>query len=95
MNYAKAEKAADNSNIVSVASATRPPGAYALKWDGKDDEGKLVEAGKYIIYIEAAREQGTYQIIKQEMEFDGTPKQIDLYGNPEIASASLDYHKKP
>lgn len=95
MNYAKAEKAADNSSIVSVASATRSPGLYTLKWDGKDDEGNLVEAGKYIIYIEAAREQGTYQIIKQEMEFTGTPKQMDLFGNAEIASASLDYRKKP
>jgi thiamine biosynthesis lipoprotein ApbE len=78
----------------SVSSATRPPGRYTLKWDGKDDSGKPVKAGTYTIVIEAAREHGTYQILRQEMAFTGTPKQIDLKGGTEIASASLDYGRK-
>ena len=75
-------------------SATRPPGKYTLKWDGKDDNGKPVKPGTYTVVIEAAREHGTYQILRQEMEFTGTPKQIDLKGGTEIAAASLDYGRK-
>ncbi|MGJ5815807.1 DUF2271 domain-containing protein [Paludibaculum fermentans] len=77
----------------SVSSATRPPGKYTLRWDGKDDKGKAVKPGKYTVCIEAAREHGTYQIMRQEMDFSGAPKQVQLAGNPEIAGASLDYRK--
>ena len=84
-----------SSNISSTSSATRSPGKYTLKWDGKDDNGKLVSSGTYTIYIEAAREHGTYQLMEQKMDFPGTFKQIALKGNTEIASASLDYRKKP
>jgi thiamine biosynthesis lipoprotein ApbE len=78
----------------SVSSATRPAGRYALKWDGKDSQGNLVKPGKYTLFIEAAREHGTYQLMRQEIDFDGAPKQFNLPGNTEIASASLDYRKK-
>ena len=77
----------------SVASATRPAGKYTLKWDGKDNAGKPVKPGKYTVNIEAAREHGTYQIMRQEIELDGKPQQFQLPGNQEISSATIDYHK--
>jgi thiamine biosynthesis lipoprotein len=82
-----------NDITASVSSATRSPGKYTLKWDGKDNAGKLVKAGKYTVCIEVAREHGTYQLIHQEVDFTGTPKQVPLAGNVEISSASLDYRK--
>jgi len=85
---------ANKTNISSVSSATRAAGKYSVKWDGKDDKGNFVKPGRYTVYIEAAREHGTYQIISQEMSFTGVPKQMNLTGNVEIASASLDYRKK-
>lgn len=84
---------AGNNNISSTTSATRSPGKYTLKWDGKDDQGKLVKLGTYTIYLEVAREHGTYQLMTQDI----TPKKaqhIDLAGNTEVASASIDYRKK-
>src|SRR5262249_44326721 len=69
----------------SVSSATRPAGKYTLKWDGKDNQGKLVKPGKYTVFIEAAREHGTYQLMRQEIDFNGEPKQFNLTGNVEIA----------
>jgi FAD:protein FMN transferase len=78
----------------SVSGATRPAGKYALKWDGKDSQGNPVKPGKYTVFIEAAREHGTYQLMRQEIDFDGEPKHFNLPGNVEIASASLDYRKK-
>jgi hypothetical protein len=78
----------------SVSSATRPPGKYTLKWDGKDNSGKPVKPGTYTVNIEASREHGTYQVMRQEMDFNGTPKQITLNGGTEISGASLDYGRK-
>lgn len=77
----------------TAASATRSPGKYTVKWDGKDAKGVTVKPGKYAVCIEAAREHGTYQLIRYEMEFNGTPKTVPLPGNVEIASASLEYRK--
>ncbi|HEY8998320.1 MAG TPA: DUF2271 domain-containing protein, partial [Edaphobacter sp.] len=78
----------------TVSSATRSPGKYTLRWDGKDNAGKPVKPGKYTVFIEAAREHGTYGLIKQEINWDGkTPAQFTAKGNTEIASASLDYGK--
>lgn len=82
-----------NQESISSSSATRSPGQYTLKWDGTDDQGKPVPAGKYTVYIEAAREHGTYQLIRQEVEWNGKPKQLKMPGGIEITSSSLDYHK--
>lgn len=82
-----------NDITASVSSATRPPGKYSLKWDGKDQNGKPVKAGRYTVCIEAAREHGTYQVIRQEVDFNGKPQQFQLPGNIEVASAALDYRK--
>jgi FAD:protein FMN transferase len=84
----------DKSFNSSVTSATRSAGKYTIKWDGKDDQGNFVKPGKYIIKIEASREHGTYQLMRQEIDCDQTPKIINLTGNIEIAAASLDYRKK-
>jgi thiamine biosynthesis lipoprotein len=45
------------------------------------------------VTIEAAREHGTDQLLHQEIDFNGSPKQSQLPGGLEIASGSLDYHK--
>lgn len=77
----------------TISSATRGPGKYSLKWDGKDNVGKLARAGKYTVYLEIAREHGTHQLVKKEMEFNGTPDRIAFPANTELTSASFDYHK--
>lgn len=82
-----------NDITASVSSATRAPGRYTLKWDGKDNQGKLVKPGKYTVVIEAAREHGTYQVMRQQMDFNGTPSQMQLPGNTELKGATLDYKR--
>jgi thiamine biosynthesis lipoprotein ApbE len=85
---------AEGTDLSTISSATRSPGKYTLRWDGKDNAGKPVKSGKYTIMIEASREHGTYGLIKQEINWDGkTPAQFTPAGNKEIASASLDYGK--
>ena len=85
---------ADAAGIGSVSGATRSAGKYSLKWDGKDDKGNYIKPGKYTIFIEAAREHGTYQILSEEMNLSGKPQSTTLSGGVEVASASIDYRKK-
>lgn len=91
---------ANNQSIIqdsvakaSISSATRSAGKYTLSWDGLDASKKTLPNGTYTLYIEAAREHGTYQLIKQEFEWNGKPKHFDLEGGIEIKSASLDISK--
>jgi len=91
----RARNAVERTEILpSVSSATRAPGKYTLKWDGKNNAGQFVKAGTYTVFIEAAREHGTYQLMRQEMDFKGTPKRIELKGGTEIAAAVLDYGRR-
>jgi thiamine biosynthesis lipoprotein len=84
----------EDAILRTVSSATRSPGRYTLKWDGKDDEGKLVKSGEYTIFIEVAREHGTYQILRQPMDFSSQPQQVTLPAGTEIGGVTLDYHKR-
>lgn len=81
-------------DIMSIASATRSAGNYSLVWDGKNDKGEYVTQGNYTVFIEAAREHGTYQLMKQAMKFDGKAKSQTLAGNEEVSGANLVYKVK-
>ena len=78
----------------TISSATRPAGQYSLKWDGKDNEGKLVKPGKYTVVIEASREHGGYQLERHELTFAGTPEQLTLPAGKELGAVHLDYRKR-
>lgn len=78
----------------SISSATRPPGQYALKWDGKDDEGHPVKPAKYTLCIEAAREHGSYQVLRQEIDLTAGPRQFTLAPGSELGAITLDLRKQ-
>lgn len=79
--------------VRTVAEPTRKPGQYQLVWDGSNDQGQLVPPGDYEVLIEAAREHGTYQLIRKTVTFDAKPFQAKLDGNVEIKAAKLDYRR--
>ncbi len=78
----------------TVSSATRPAGKYSLKWDGKDNEGKLVKPGAYTVVVEVSREHGGYQIERHELDFTGKPQQAALPAGQELGAVLLDYRKR-
>lgn len=82
-----------SKDVFSIGTATRPAGNYTIKWDGKNEEGTLVPEGNYTVYIEVAREHGTYQLLKQEVACKNKPQQFTLKPNEEVASASVEYKK--
>jgi hypothetical protein len=86
--------AAEKTQILrSVSSATRSPGKYSFVWDGKDNSGKLVKAGKYTVLIEAAREHGGYNLVRREMDFNGEPAEVQIPAQGELGAISLHYAK--
>jgi hypothetical protein len=78
----------------TISSATRPAGHYTVKWDGKDNQGKPVKAGKYTVIIEAAREHGTYQLERREMNFTAQPDKIAIPAGKELGAVTFDYRKR-
>ena len=77
--------------IDAVSKPTRNPGKYKVEWDGCDDAGMPLKEGEYTLFIEAAREHGTYQLMKHKFEFGGKPFEDSLKGNAEISSATVKY----
>ncbi len=85
-------KLVDETNLIgTVSAATKPPGIYKAAWDGKDDSGKPVSQGKYTLYVEAAREHGTYQLLSKVIEIGADPSEGALGENVEIKSAKYKY----
>jgi thiamine biosynthesis lipoprotein len=81
-------------NISSITGATRGAGKYSVVWDGKDDAGQYINQGNYTVIIEAAREHGSYQLMKQTMKFDDKAKAASFTGNEEISAAKLNFTSK-
>ncbi|MEO6808207.1 MAG: DUF2271 domain-containing protein [Isosphaeraceae bacterium] len=91
----KARTKVEKADMTLVtARPTRAPGSYSLLWDLKDDHDKPLPAGTYTVFIESAREHGTYQSIRKQVTLDTAPITEELKGNAEIKSASIDYHRK-
>ncbi len=91
----QARKEVENKDLVfTMARPTRPPGKYKVIWDGKDDHGKPVPAGEYTLFIDAAREHGTYQSIRKPLTLGDKPQTEVLKGNVEIKAASIEYRRK-
>jgi thiamine biosynthesis lipoprotein ApbE len=81
--------------VLTISRSTRPPGKYSVVWDGKDDHGKPLGRGEYTLYIDAAREHGTYQSIRAPLTIADEPFAAELEGGIEIKSAAIEYRRKP
>lgn len=89
-------KLADGTDLIgTISSATRNAGEYKAVFDGKDDAGKPLPAGKYTLFIEVAREHGTYQLIRHKVNLGSDPiAETKLKENVEIKSASVEYRAR-
>jgi hypothetical protein len=91
----KQRQSRDGGNLIETISvATRAPGKYSLVWNGRNDDGKLVPQGAYTVCIEAAREHGTYQSMRQDVTIGARPFETQMGSNVEIKGASVEYRKK-
>ncbi len=85
---------ANPTSFSSITSATRSPGKYSMKWDGKDDAGNILPAGNYTIYMEVVREHGGYDLLHQDVECKKKDQSFTLQGVKEVSSVVIEYKKK-
>jgi hypothetical protein len=87
--------ATDGGDLVTtISSATRNAGIYDLVWDGKTDKEAVVTQGEYYVCIEAVREHGSYQLIREKIRVGNKPFNAKYTGNEEIKEASVDFRKR-
>ncbi|MFT4249696.1 MAG: DUF2271 domain-containing protein [Pseudomonas sp.] len=81
----------DFSAISGIARPTRMPGRYSVAWDGRDDQGRAVASGDYVVQVEAAREHGGHEVL--ELPFVLDPHHAihaQRHGTSEIGQITLD-----
>ncbi|MCB9886386.1 MAG: DUF2271 domain-containing protein [Planctomycetes bacterium] len=82
----------DQPDLIDVVSqATRKAGKYTLTWDGTDDSGRRLAPGTYTLYIEAAREHGTYQLAKTTLELRTERLDVALDDNAEVGGMHVTF----
>ncbi|MGV1010167.1 MAG: DUF2271 domain-containing protein [Dermatophilaceae bacterium] len=75
----------------TTSSSTKPAGANSVEWDLTDDSGRRVAAGEYHVCIEASREMGPYELVRQPVRFGHKPATHHLRGSGELATALVEY----
>lgn len=89
-------KVVEKTNLIDgvdgISGATRGPGKYEVHFDGTDNSGDALPKGEYMLCLEAAREHGTYQIIREKFEWGPTSiEKKSLKGNVEIPVVSYEF----
>ena len=77
-------------DLDAVTSATRQAGAYSVVWDGTGIDGAAVPQGSYFICIEAAREHGPYELIREPFTVGAEAFTQALTDNGELGAASIE-----
>ncbi len=81
------------TNLDAVAKPSRHPGNYKLAWDGKDDNGRAVAAGQYIVHIETSREHGDHSYQTINLPVGNKPSKQNLAAQAEIGAVNMNFQK--
>jgi len=74
----------------AVSGATKKPGTYTLHWDGKNSAGNKVATGQYIVHLEAVREEGGREYVRQAISLGhGKDQQYTLQGATELGAITI------
>lgn len=79
----------DESAIHGIARETRRPGRYAVTWDGRDDRGRAVADGDYLLIVEAAREHGGHELLQMPFAVSAKPLEVERAGSGEVGRVRL------
>jgi thiamine biosynthesis lipoprotein ApbE len=82
------------SLIDTVTQPTRPPGTYTVVWDGRNDQGALVEQGEYVIYLESVRQGSSSFVTQQAFTFGTTPFQATMADYAGFSGIQLDFRER-
>jgi len=77
--------------IDAISSATRVAGDYSVVWNGKDLDGTRLTQGTYYLCIEAAREHGPYELIREKITLGTAPLSLELTPKGELTKAKATF----
>ncbi len=75
----------------TTSSSTKPAGSNSVEWDLTDESGHRVPVGEYHVCIEASREMGPYELIRQRVRFGRKAATHYLKSSGELAAAVVVY----
>ncbi|HUD40605.1 MAG TPA: DUF2271 domain-containing protein [Dokdonella sp.] len=81
----------DESAIHGIARETRRPGRYTVTWDGRDDHGRALAAGDYVLVVEAAREHGGHELLQVPFAVSAQPVEVERSGSSEVGRVHLSF----
>lgn len=76
--------------VETISSATRVPGAYKIVWDGMDDKHAPVPQGDYFVCVEAARERGPYELVREQVTIGIAPFMKSLVAKGELQDVTVE-----
>lgn len=79
----------DSTLVDGMTGATRGPGHYQLSWDGLDDAGTQVAPGQYVLFVEAAREQGGRSLQRQAFVWNGSAVSLQQKAAAELGQLTV------
>lgn len=79
-----------SASVANISSATKVPGAYKIMWDGNDDKKAPVAQGDYFVCIEAAREHGPYEIVREQISIGAEPFVKTLAAKGELQDVTVE-----
>ncbi len=90
-------KLVDEKELIgTISGATRGAGEYETRFDGTDNDGKPLKPGKYALCLEAAREHGTHQFVRETVEWGDKPiAKKDLKSGTEFSAISYRFVPGP
>jgi|GEM_PF-389392 len=77
--------------VKQTTRATRKPGKYQIVWDGKDDDGKPVPKGNYVLVLEVAREFAGHDIVRTPIACQDVAVQGTIPGGKEFLDTPYTY----
>lgn len=72
-----------------TTGATRIPGSFSVSWNGTNLDGTLIDDDYYFVCIEAVREDGPYQIIREAVRINNELQPTTLPANGELTAAAI------
>ena len=85
-----ARTAQATASVQTISGATKVPGAYKIVWDGTDDKKAPVAQGDYFVCIEAAREHGPYEIVREQISIGAEPFVTPLAAKGELQDVTVE-----
>jgi hypothetical protein len=79
------------ATIDTITGATRTAGDYTVVWDGTGYDGAKVAQGNYFVCIEAAREKGPYELVREALTLGSESFDMTFAPQGELTAAAVTY----